>query len=82
MCERVEGKVGAKETPIGSLPVEGEFDLAGLDIPQEDFDQLMEIDAAAFKSELAEAREYLAKFGDKVPQRLTEQLDALAARLG
>ena len=29
MCERVEGKVGAVETPIGLMPQEGDLDLAG-----------------------------------------------------
>ncbi len=82
MCERVEGKVGAKETPIGNMPKDGEFDLTGLDLPAEDFAELMDIDTAAFKSEMAEAREYLVKFGDKVPPRLTKQLDALCDRLG
>ena len=29
MCERVEGKVEAKETPIGNMPLDGDFDLDG-----------------------------------------------------
>jgi len=82
MCERVEGKVGAKETPIGKLPLEGELDLAGLDIPPEDFAKLMEVDNEAFKMDIADAEAYLAKFGDKVPERLKTQLKALKSRLG
>jgi phosphoenolpyruvate carboxykinase (GTP) len=82
MCESVEGKVNGQETPIGKMPGDGEFDLDGLDLPADEFQELMEIDTEAFKSELQEAREYVAKFGDKVPSRLVAQMDALKARLG
>ena len=33
MCERVEGKVDARKTPIGFLPNEGDIDLTGLTTP-------------------------------------------------
>ena len=82
ICQRVEGKIGATQTPIGRIPNEKDFDLDGLDITAEDFDAVMEIDAAAFKTELVEAEEYLAKFGDKVPPRLIAQLEAQKQRLG
>ena len=82
MCERVEGKVGARETAIGNMPVDGDFDLDGLDIPAEDFAELMVVDNEAFKDDLADAEAYLQKFGDKVPERLVKQLAAQKARLG
>jgi len=81
MCQRVEGKVGAKETPIGNMPREGDFDLDGLDVSQEDFAELMEIDGEAFRSDVADAEAYFAKFGDRVPARLQAQLQALKKRL-
>jgi phosphoenolpyruvate carboxykinase (GTP) len=82
MCERVEGQVGARETAIGYMPQDDDFDLTGLDLPPEDWDELMEIDARAFREESAEAEQYLAKFGDRVSPRLTRQLEALRQRLG
>ncbi len=82
MCDRVEGKVGARETPIGLMPVEGELTLDGLDIPAEDWAELMKVDNAAYKATLLDAREYLAKFGDKLPTKITEQLAKLETRLG
>jgi phosphoenolpyruvate carboxykinase (GTP) len=82
MCERVEGKIGARETPIGSMPHDGDFDLSGLDYPAEDFAELMEVDVAAFKADVVNARAYMSTFGDRVPPRLAEQLAALEARLG
>jgi len=82
MCQRVQEKLDAEKTPIGYMPKAGDLDLSGLDLPSEDYEQLMEVDAQASKSDVAEAREYLAKFGEKVPARLHQQLDALEERLG
>ena len=82
MCERVEGKVGCKETPIGNMPLVEEFDRSGLDVSDEDFAQLMEVDRAAYKTEMAGVEEYFAKFGDKVPARLKAQWEAQMSRLG
>ena len=82
MCDRVEGKVEARETPIGLMPIDGDLSLEGLDIPAEDWAELMKVDTDLFKGTLADAEAYLAKFGDKLPARMTEQLAALKARLG
>jgi len=82
MCERVEGEVGAKETPIGQMPEDGDLDLAGLDIAPEDVAELLTVDAEAFKDDLSDGEAYLAKFGDKVPERLRAQLEAQKTRLG
>ena len=82
MCQRVSGEIGAMETPIGNMPAEGDLDLSNLDIPAEDFAELMEVDSEAFKADIADAEAYLAKFGDKVPERLRAQLETLKGRLG
>ncbi|MBN2473858.1 MAG: phosphoenolpyruvate carboxykinase (GTP) [Pirellulales bacterium] len=82
MCQRIEGNVGAQQTPIGNMPLEADFDLSGLDLPPEDFAELMEVDNEAFRRDVEDAEAYLAKFGDRVPPQLTTQLEALKARLG
>ncbi len=81
MCDRVEGKVGARETPIGLMPIDGELTLDGLDIPASDWAELMKVDAEAFKATLADAKDYLAKFGAKLPAKMKEQMAALEKRL-
>ncbi len=82
MCERVEGKVGAKETAIGNMPLDGDLDLTGLDIAPEDIAELLTVDAEAFKEDLADGEAYLVDFGDKVPERLRAQVEAQKTRLG
>jgi phosphoenolpyruvate carboxykinase (GTP) len=81
MCDRVEGKVGARETPIGLMPIDGDLTLDGLDIPAEDWEELMRVDKDAFLQTVENTKEYLAKFGDKLPAKMTEQLAKLEARL-
>jgi len=81
MCERVEGKAGARETPIALLPAESDLDLAGLDIAQENLDELLRVDPEAWQCEVPDIREHFAQFGDRLPARLQAQLDQLAARL-
>jgi len=82
MCDRVEGKVGARETEIGLMPIEGDLTLDGLDLPAEKLAELLKVDTEAYKGTLADAKEYLAKFGDKLPAEITTQLEKLEARLG
>ena len=82
MCERVDGKVGARETAIGLMPKDGDLTLDGLNIPAEDWAELMKVDTELFKSTLDGAKEYLAKLGDKLPVRMMEQFEALKKRLG
>ncbi len=82
MCDRVEGKVDARETPIGLMPIDGDLTLDGLDIPAEDWAELMKVDTDLFKATLEDAKVYLAKFGDKLPAKMTEQLAKLGERLG
>jgi len=82
MCQRVDGKVGAKETPIGLMPKDGDLDLSGLDIPAENMKELMQIDLAAWKAEVPDIEKHFAVFGDRLPERLRKQLEEMKKRLG
>ncbi len=82
MCERVDGKVGAVETPIGLMPKPEDLDLAGLDVPAADLKELLRVDVEAWKAEVPDIEKHFAKFGDHMPGRLKKQLEELAKRLG
>jgi phosphoenolpyruvate carboxykinase (GTP) len=82
MCDRVEEKVGAKKSPIGLLPKEGDLDLTGLDIPLADMKELLRVDPEAWKAELPDIEKHFAQFGDRLPERLKKQLEELKTRLG
>jgi phosphoenolpyruvate carboxykinase (GTP) len=81
MCDRVEGKVGARETAIGLMPEGDDLTLDGLEVPAKDWEALMTVDKEGYKVTLANAKEYLAKFGDKLPTKISEQLAMLEERL-
>ena len=81
MCERVEGKVGARKTPIGLLPNEGDIDLSGLDISPEDMRELMSIDTDAWKAEIPDIKKHFSMFGSHLPERLKMQFQEFIQRL-
>jgi phosphoenolpyruvate carboxykinase (GTP) len=82
MCERIDGKVGAVETPIGLMPKEGDLDLTGLAIPAADLKELLRVDADAWKAEISDIKRHFGQFGDRLPARIRKQLDDLGKRLG
>jgi phosphoenolpyruvate carboxykinase (GTP) len=82
MCERVDGRVGASETPIGLLPIENDLDLSGLSMAPDNLKELLRIDAGAWKAEIPDIARHFAEFGDRLPARLKRQLEELKNRLG
>lgn len=81
MCERVDGKVDAEKTPIGLLPKAGDLDLSSLNIAPETMKELLKVDVKAWQPEIPELEEYMAQFGDRLPERMTAQLKGLEQRL-
>jgi phosphoenolpyruvate carboxykinase (GTP) len=81
MCDRIDNKVDAQESPIGLLPIEGDLDLKGLDIPSEDMNELMTVDPAEWKAVIPEIEQHFATFGERLPERLKKQLAEYKARL-
>ncbi len=82
MCGRVEGAVGAVETPIGLMPKDGDLDLAGLAVSAADLKELLRVDRDAWRAELCDIEKNFSQFGDRLPERLRKQLDELRRRLG
>ena len=79
--ERVIGTADAVKTPIGYLPAPGALDVTGLDISAGDLDTLLSVDVAGWQGALPQIEEHFAQFGDRLPIELSQQLDALRARL-
>ncbi|MFY9264906.1 MAG: phosphoenolpyruvate carboxykinase (GTP) [Solirubrobacterales bacterium] len=82
VCRRVDGEVGAVETPLGNVPDIDEFNLDGLDLDVAALEELLKVDAALVRAELPQVKEFLAKFGDHLPSEISEQLTMLESRLG
>jgi len=82
MCDRVDGKVEARETPIGLLPNKQDLDFSGLNMSPEDMKELLSTDREAWKAEIPDIENHFASFGDHLPDRLKKQLQEFIQRLG
>jgi len=82
VLERCDGKSQAIDTPIGRVPAPGALDLAGLDLKPAVFEELLDVDPEAWQAELAGQKEFLEKYGNRMPEEMWKQYRALEERLG
>jgi phosphoenolpyruvate carboxykinase (GTP) len=75
--DRAGGDGEAEETPIGFIPASGAIDTDGLDVSDEDMDKLLAVDIEGWRAEVSGIREHYARFGDKLPAKLNEEVDRL-----
>jgi len=80
MLKRVQGSVQGEATAIGILPKQTELNLQGLQMSDADLQTLLTVDADAWRSELSAIESYLKTFGDRMPEALFDQLEAIRAR--
>jgi phosphoenolpyruvate carboxykinase (GTP) len=78
---RCAGDADAHETSIGLVPAPGDLYTGGLDVPAEDLEAVLTVDDAALREQLPQVKEHLAQFGDRLPEELRAQFDALEERL-
>jgi phosphoenolpyruvate carboxykinase (GTP) len=81
ICERLDGKAEARETPIGFVPTRTALDTSGLKISDEAMDTLLGVDLDVWAEEASLVTPHYEKFGDRLPQRLWDELAALIERL-
>jgi phosphoenolpyruvate carboxykinase (GTP) len=79
IMNRVDGQVGAKETPLGYVPTDTGLNVEGLD--DVDLEQLFAIDRDAWLAESDDTEQFFATFGKKVPHELYGQLETLREKL-
>ena len=79
---RVDGKAEAVETAIGMLPTPKAINFAGLKgVTEEDKKMLLSVDKEGWVKVLPEMKAWFAKFGERLPKAMADQLAALEARL-
>ncbi len=79
--ERCAGTGKADETPIGFMPTEDAIDTSGLNISPADMKELLNVDKVEWKKEVEGIRDHYKKFGDRLPDELKRELEALERRL-
>ncbi len=77
MIDRINGRVGARETPIGLLPHVDDIDLEGLDISLDRVEQALHVDKDEWVEEVRQIEEFYGKWGDRLPPELWKHLEQL-----
>ena len=69
------------DTEIGYLPKVEDINLDGIDVDPDTLAGLLSVDRDLWKQETEGIHEFYAKFGDKLPKALAEELAGLEERL-
>jgi phosphoenolpyruvate carboxykinase (GTP) len=81
ILRRSFGETEAVESPIGWLPKPEDISLEGLDVSLDTLKALLSVDKVLWKEEAKGIGEFYAKFGDKLPAKLKDELAALEKSL-
>jgi phosphoenolpyruvate carboxykinase (GTP) len=81
IVERATGRAGAKETAVGWMPRYSDLDWRGLDMREEDFDELMHIDSDRARMQTLPHEELFLKLHSKLPKEMIFQRELLISRL-
>lgn len=79
IVNRLEGAVAAEPSPIGLLPKS--LNTEGLELSEEALRSLLSVSPELVSADLDDAEEFLAQFGDRLPQEILGELHATRERL-
>jgi phosphoenolpyruvate carboxykinase (GTP) len=75
IVDRIKKRVPANKTALGWMPRFEDIDWSGVEINETEFDKLNQVDADAWKQELALHKEWFEKMGEKLPGQLVRNRD-------
>jgi phosphoenolpyruvate carboxykinase (GTP) len=81
IIRRCGGEVESTETPIGRMPLPGDLNLEGIDVPAETLQALLEVDVDAWRTEISDIGDYLDSFGGRTPEAIKAEQRRVAAAL-
>jgi phosphoenolpyruvate carboxykinase (GTP) len=81
IVDRARGRALGKETPIGWVPRYEDIEWAGLDFPQSRWDEIMNVDRAAWRQEVIEHQELFLDLHDRLPKEMIYERELLICRL-
>ena len=82
MTARIRGTVGARDTALGLLPLDGDIDLAGTGVDAATWRKLNDIDPERWHAEADDIGRFFAGFGERLPEAMHRQLGRLRDALG
>ncbi len=81
ILDRCNGKADARKTAIGYVPNVNDINVNGLGLSYSTMEDLLSVDKNLWLEDIANQKEFFAKFGDKLPKAITEEMNALEQRL-
>jgi phosphoenolpyruvate carboxykinase (GTP) len=81
MLDRIHGRAGGRETPVGIVPNEADLDLKGLDLGPQAVREALAVRPAEWTAELESAAEFFEKIGPTMPKELSERRKKILAAL-
>ena len=83
IIKRCEGKVDAEETAIGFVPKAEDINLEGIEdeVSEDQLKEILSVDNSLWEDEAKGIEEFYAKFGDRLPKALSDELSTLKANL-
>jgi phosphoenolpyruvate carboxykinase (GTP) len=81
ITDRVSGRAGAAETAIGYMPRPSDLELSGITLAAGALEELLAVDAGAWRGEVEELGRYLAEYGERLPPALEQEVGEILARL-
>jgi phosphoenolpyruvate carboxykinase (GTP) len=76
MIDRINDRIPARKTPVGSVPDVTDLDLTGLGIAPDDLREALAVRPEEWKIEMQSAAEFFDKIGSTVPAELRHHLAA------
>jgi phosphoenolpyruvate carboxykinase (GTP) len=80
ILDRVEGNGTADETPIGYVPTKNSLTLDGVSISNAALNELLRVNPSDWDGEMDDSRQFLSKFGTRLPREIREEHEKLARR--
>lgn len=81
IIDRVQGRVGSTECPLGWMPRYRDIDWRGLDFSEEKFHKLMQVDREEWKKEILDQEGLFEKLYDKLPREFTHMRELTLSAL-
>ena len=81
ILKRADGKIGARETEIGFIPEPSDINIEGCDIDLDALTEILQVEKEYWKEDIKSIKEFYAKFGDKLPEYLAKEVEAMEERI-
>src|SRR2546430_17672933 len=70
----------SQETPIGYVPAKNGLTLDGVKISNEALSELLRVNPEDWDAEMEDSKQFLGKFGNRLPRQIAEEHEKLARR--